>query len=66
MRKIKDKIANNLNMFCVMLFLIGLILSCFNLFTGIKSIALTIITFVILGTGWGLLYYDTKKKEVKK
>ena len=66
MRKIKDKIANNLNIFCVVLFLIGLVLSCFNLFTGIKNIVLTIITFVILGTGWGLLYYDTKKKEVKK
>ena len=61
-KKIKNWINLNRNVICIILFLISIILSCFNLFTGLSNITLTIITFIILGIGWGIMIYDIKKR----
>ena len=61
-KKVKNWFNLNRNVICIMLFLISIILSCFNLFTGLSNIILTIITFIILGIGWGIMIYDIKKR----
>ena len=61
-KKIKNWINLNRNVICIILFLISIILSCFNLFTGLSNITLTIITFIILGIGWGIMIFDIKKR----
>ena len=61
-KKIKNWVNLNRNVICIILFLISIILSCFNLFTGLSNITLTIITFIILGIGWGIMIYDIKKR----
>ena len=61
-KKVKSWFNSNRNVICIMLFLISVILSCFNLFTGLSNITLTIITFIILGIGWGIMIYDIKKR----
>lgn len=63
MKNIKKKIINNLNVICMAIFLICIILSCFNLFAGIHSSIITTIVFIILGAGWGMTYYDYKKNK---
>ena len=60
--KLKKQFNKNRNVVYVTLFLISLVLSCFNLFTGLHDIALTIITFIILGLGFGIMFYDIKEK----
>ena len=61
-KKIKNWINLNRNVICIILFLISIILSCFNLFTGLSNTTLTIIIFIILGIGWGIMIYDIKKR----
>lgn len=61
-KKVKNWFNLNRNVICIILFLISVILSCFNLFTGLRNITLTIITFIILGIGWGIMIYDIKKR----
>lgn len=46
---------------CMTLFLASVVLSCFNLFTGLHNIVLTIIIFIILGLGYGIMIYDIRK-----
>lgn len=62
MNKFKGWFKSNKFVICVILFLISIILSCFNLFTGLHNTPLTCITFVILGCGWGIMIYDIKKR----
>lgn len=54
---------SNRNVICVILFLISVILSCFNLFKGLHNFTLTIITFILLGIGYGIMIYDIKEKK---
>ena len=61
-KKVKSWFNLNRNVICIMLFLISVILSCFNLFTGLSNITLTIITSIILGIGWGIMIYDIRKR----
>jgi CHASE2 domain-containing sensor protein len=63
MQKIKEWFNLNRNVIAVILFLISLVLSCFNLFTRLHNIPLTCVTFVILGCGWGIMIYDMKKRK---
>lgn len=60
--KLKKQFNKNRNVVYVTLFLISLVLSCFNLFTGLHNISLTIVIFIILGLGWGIMIYDYKEK----
>ena len=60
-KKIKNWINLNKHVIYVILFLISIILSCFNLFTGLHNTTLTIIIFIILGFGYGIMIYDIKK-----
>lgn len=62
-KKVKSWFNLNRNVICIILFLISIILSCFNLFTGLSNITLTIITFIILGIGWGIMIYGIRKGE---
>ena len=62
-KKIKNWFNSNRKTICVILFLISIILSCFNLFTGLSNIILTAIVFVILSVGWGIMIYDVRKGE---
>ena len=62
----KKWIKSNLNVICMLMFLISIILSCFNLFTRLNNIILTIITFIILGVGYGIMIYDNKHKDKVK
>lgn len=61
-KKIKNWINLNKHVIYVILFLISIILSCFNLFTGLHNTTLTIIIFIILGFGYGIMIYDIKKR----
>ena len=63
MLKIKRWFSLNRNVICVTLFLISIILSCFNLFKGLHNTILTIITFLILGIGYGIMIYDIRKNR---
>lgn len=54
---------SNRNVVYETLFLISVILSCFNLFKGLHNFVLTIITFILLGIGYGIMIYDIKEKK---
>mgnify|MGYP003310910558 CR=1 FL=1 len=63
MQKIKEWFNSNRNVVAVTLFLISLVLSCFNLFARLYNTPLTCVTFVILGCGLGIMIYDIKKRK---
>ena len=65
MQKLRKWFNLNKNVVAVTLFLISLVLSCFNLFTKLHNIPLTCVTFVILGCGLGIMIYDDMKKRKK-
>lgn len=61
-KKFKEWFNLNRPVVCVTLFLISIILSCFNLFKGLHNITLTFATLIIMGLGWGIMIYDVRKK----
>ncbi len=63
MQKLRKWFNSNRNVVAVTLFLISLVLSCFNLFARLHNSTLTFVTFIISGCGWGIMIYDIKKRE---
>lgn len=63
MKKIKEWFKSNRNVVAVTLFLISLVLSCFNLFARLHNTPLSCVALVILGCGWGIMIYDIKKRK---
>lgn len=63
MQKIKEWFNSNRNVVAVTLFLISIVLNCFNLFARLHNTTLTCVAFVILGCGWGIMIYDMKKRN---
>ena len=63
MQKVRKWFNSNRNVIAVTLFLISLVLSCFNLFTRLHNSKLTFVTFIILGCGWEIMIYDMKKRK---
>ncbi len=63
MQKIRKWFNSNRSVIAVTLFLISLVLSCFNLFARLHNSTLTFVTFIILGCGGGIMIYDIKKRE---
>ena len=62
MKKFKKWFISNRPVVCVTLFLISIILSCFNLFKGLHNITLTFATLIIICIGWGIMIYDVRKR----
>lgn len=60
--KFKKWFNSNRPVVCVTLFLISIILNCFNLFTGLHNIILTFIILIILVFGYSIMIYDIRKK----
>ena len=65
MQKLIKWFNSNKNVVAVTLFLISLVLSCFNLFARLHNAPLTCVTFVILGCGLEIMIYDDMKKREK-
>ena len=63
MNKIKEWFKLNKFVICITLFLISIVLNCFNLFTGLCNTTLTIITFILFGFGFGIMIYDVRKNK---
>ena len=63
MEKVKKWFNSNIPVICITLFLMSVILSCFNLFKGLHNITLTFIILIMLSLGYIIMIYDIRKNR---